>query len=104
MFGAVRCIQSQLFSQLLFARKVTHKSHETMNQLPPLLMLQKTSLSYFFINVLNIRMGKQETDNAFASVFIFPRPRDSVKAIKKRIVGNKNVREIMLALTVSNYL
>ncbi|XP_010732934.2 target of Myb protein 1 isoform X3 [Larimichthys crocea] len=27
-------------------------------------------------------------------------PRDSVKAIKKRIVGNKNVREIMLALTV----
>lgn len=27
-------------------------------------------------------------------------PRDSVKAIKKRIVGNKNFREIMLALTV----
>ncbi|XP_040002883.1 target of Myb protein 1-like isoform X2 [Xiphias gladius] len=27
-------------------------------------------------------------------------PRDAVKAIKKRIVGNKNVREIMLALTV----
>lgn len=34
--------------------------------------------------------------------FIFPRPRDSVKAIKKRIIGNKNFREIMLALTVSN--
>lgn len=32
---------------------------------------------------------------------IFPRPRDSVKALKKRIVGNKNFREIMLALTVS---
>ncbi|XP_056228919.1 target of Myb1 membrane trafficking protein-like isoform X1 [Seriola aureovittata] len=27
-------------------------------------------------------------------------PRDAVKAIKKRIVGNRNVREIMLALTV----
>ncbi|KAM9857636.1 target of Myb1 membrane trafficking protein [Aulostomus maculatus] len=27
-------------------------------------------------------------------------PRDAVKAVKKRIVGNKNVREIMLALTV----
>eukprot|EP00066_Takifugu_rubripes_P022029 XP_011611295.1 PREDICTED: target of Myb protein 1-like isoform X3 [Takifugu rubripes] len=27
-------------------------------------------------------------------------PRDSVKALKKRIVGNKNFREIMLALTV----
>ncbi|XP_061625614.1 target of Myb1 membrane trafficking protein-like isoform X2 [Phyllopteryx taeniolatus] len=31
-------------------------------------------------------------------------PRDAVKAIKKRIVGNKNFREIMLALTVSMYL
>lgn len=30
------------------------------------------------------------------------RPRDSVKALKKRIVGNKNFREIMLALTVSD--
>lgn len=29
------------------------------------------------------------------------RPRDSYKAIKKRIVGNKNFREVMLALTVS---
>uniref|UniRef100_A0A3P9MKH0 VHS domain-containing protein n=1 Tax=Oryzias latipes TaxID=8090 RepID=A0A3P9MKH0_ORYLA len=28
-------------------------------------------------------------------------PKDAVKAIKKRIVGNKNFREIMLALTVS---
>uniref|UniRef100_A0A3Q4N2L6 VHS domain-containing protein n=1 Tax=Neolamprologus brichardi TaxID=32507 RepID=A0A3Q4N2L6_NEOBR len=27
-------------------------------------------------------------------------PRDAVKAIKKRIVGNKNFREIMFALTV----
>ncbi|XP_029353570.1 target of Myb protein 1 isoform X2 [Echeneis naucrates] len=27
-------------------------------------------------------------------------PRDAVKAIKKRIVGNRNIREIMLALTV----
>lgn len=30
-----------------------------------------------------------------------PRPKDAVKAIKKRIVGNKSFREIMLALTVS---
>uniref|UniRef100_A0A3B3DTN2 VHS domain-containing protein n=1 Tax=Oryzias melastigma TaxID=30732 RepID=A0A3B3DTN2_ORYME len=29
-------------------------------------------------------------------------PKDAVKAIKKRIVGNKNFREIMLALTVSS--
>lgn len=35
---------------------------------------------------------------------LFPRPRDAVKAIKKRIVGNKNFREIMFALTVSNFL
>lgn len=35
---------------------------------------------------------------------LFPRPRDAVKAIKKRIVGNKNFREIMFALTVSNCL
>lgn len=36
-------------------------------------------------------------------LFLF-RPRDSVKALKKRIVGNKNFREIMLALTVSDRL
>lgn len=29
------------------------------------------------------------------------RPRDAVRAIKKRIVGNKNFKEVMLALTVS---
>ena len=28
-------------------------------------------------------------------------PKDAVKALKKRIIGNKNFREIMLALTVS---
>lgn len=37
-------------------------------------------------------------------VVFIPRPRDAIKAIKKRIVGNKNFREIMLALTVSNHL
>lgn len=35
-------------------------------------------------------------ENDFSS-----RPRDAVKAIKKRIVGNKNFKEVMLALTVS---
>ena len=30
-----------------------------------------------------------------------PRPKDAVRAIKKRIVGNKSFMEIMLALTVS---
>ena len=34
-------------------------------------------------------------------MLFFLRPKDAVKAIKKRIVGNKNFREIMLALTVS---
>lgn len=29
------------------------------------------------------------------------RPRDAVRAIKKRVVGNKNFKEVMLALTVS---
>ena len=29
------------------------------------------------------------------------RPKDAVRAIKKRISGNKNFREVMLALTVS---
>lgn len=42
--------------------------------------------------------------NSKQIVFTFPRPRDAVKAIKKRIVGNKNFREIMLALTVSIHL
>lgn len=32
---------------------------------------------------------------------LFFRPKDAVKALKKRIVGNKNFREVMLALTVS---
>lgn len=29
------------------------------------------------------------------------RPKDAVRAIKKRIAGNKNFKEVMLALTVS---
>lgn len=32
---------------------------------------------------------------------LFSRLKDAVKALKKRIVGNKNFREVMLALTVS---
>ena len=28
------------------------------------------------------------------------RPKDAIRAIKKKIVGNKNFREVMLALTV----
>uniref|UniRef100_A0A667XCX7 Target of myb1 membrane trafficking protein n=1 Tax=Myripristis murdjan TaxID=586833 RepID=A0A667XCX7_9TELE len=31
-------------------------------------------------------------------------PKDAVRAIKKRIVGNKNFREVMLALTVSFWM
>ena len=30
-----------------------------------------------------------------------PRPRDAVKAIKKRVVGNNNFQEVMLTLTVN---
>jgi len=29
------------------------------------------------------------------------RPKDAVRALKKRIVGNRNFKEVMLALTVS---
>lgn len=29
------------------------------------------------------------------------RPKDAVRAMKKRVVGNKNFKEVMLALTVS---
>uniref|UniRef100_A0A8B9GRZ3 VHS domain-containing protein n=1 Tax=Astyanax mexicanus TaxID=7994 RepID=A0A8B9GRZ3_ASTMX len=31
-------------------------------------------------------------------------PKDAVRAIKKRIVGNRNFREVMFALTVSSFL
>ena len=32
------------------------------------------------------------------------RPKDAVRAIKKRIIGNKNFKEVMLALTVSFFM
>lgn len=32
---------------------------------------------------------------------LLPSPKDAFRAIKKRIVGNKNFHEVMLALTVS---
>lgn len=35
------------------------------------------------------------------TLVLFFRPKDAAKALKKRIVGNKNFREVMLALTVS---
>lgn len=50
--------------------------------------------------ILNGYDTNRSSDSHFD--LICPRPRDSVKAIKKRIIGNKNFREIMLALTVSN--
>lgn len=37
----------------------------------------------------------------YCSVFS---PKDAVRAIKKRIVGNKNFKEVMLGLTVSSSL
>lgn len=33
-------------------------------------------------------------------VFLF-RPKDAIRAVKKRLNGNRNYREVMLALTVS---
>ena len=33
--------------------------------------------------------------------FCPPRPRDAVKAIKKRVVANNNFQEVMLTLTVN---
>lgn len=32
---------------------------------------------------------------------LFASPKDAFRAVKKRIVGNKNFHEVMLALTVS---
>lgn len=32
---------------------------------------------------------------------LLPSPKDAFRAVKKRIVGNKNFHEVMLALTVS---
>lgn len=50
--------------------------------------LKRLSIGQLVVNVKLIRCP-------------FPSPRDSVKAIRRRIVGNKSFREVMLALTVS---
>ena len=44
--------------------------------------------------------GSQSSDDLSSSDFSC-RPKDAFRAIKKRIVGNKNFHEVMLALTVS---
>lgn len=36
-------------------------------------------------------------------VFSIDRPKDAIRAVKKRLNGNKNYREVMLTLTVSSY-
>lgn len=44
--------------------------------------------------------GSEPSDDLSSSDFCC-RPKDAFRAIKKRIVGNKNFHEVMLALTVS---
>lgn len=45
--------------------------------------------------------GSRPMTYAHHSFFFFPSPKDAFRAVKKRIVGNKNFHEVMLALTVS---
>jgi len=36
--------------------------------------------------------------------YLIYRPKDAIRAVKKRLNGNKNYREVMLTLTVGNSL
>ncbi len=47
------------------------------------------------------RYARRLLQSVVSLLVLFSRPKDAVKALKKRIVGNKNFREVMLALIVS---
>lgn len=43
------------------------------------------------------------TDTRCLIFFSGDRPKDAIRAVKKRLNGNKNYREVMLTLTVGKY-
>lgn len=51
-----------------------------------------------------LALGTTEVRLTVTKKFPLYRPKDALRAIKKRIVGNKNFKEVMLALTVSAVL
>lgn len=48
-------------------------------------------------------LGGSHPSDDFSPFAFSCRPKDAFRAIKKRIVGNKNFHEVMLALTVSGH-
>lgn len=51
--------------------------------------------------VLCLSVSRSQPSDDRSSPDLSCRPKDAFRAIKKRIVGNKNFHEVMLALTVS---